>query len=198
VATFASAHCQLTASKLFASAPASVMPLLTRNTRLDMIDYFSVGSTTTSKNAMQGQSRITALTPMSLSAVVTSSSECQLALLPMRGDTAVVYIETVHTPAPDSRVAVYDRNWKPLAKASFAMPQLSAWLTKEGAKNADMVNGLAPFMLASAAYSPETQTLTLTNHLAEFLSTDVYKSIEPYLLAELTYRWDSSRFTLSK
>jgi hypothetical protein len=198
VATFASAHCQLTASKLFASAPASVMPLLARNTRLDMIDYFSVGSSTASKNAMQGQSRITALTPMSLSAVVTGSSECQLALLPMRSDTALVYIETVRTPAPDSRVKVYDRNWKPLAAATFTQPELSAWLTKEGKKNAGMVAGLVPFMLASAEYSPETATLTLTNRLAEFLSDDVYKSIEPYLLTELVYRWDSSRFTLSK
>ncbi len=159
-----------------------------------MIDYYNSGSATASKNVMQGQSRITALSPMSVSVSVTSGSECQIALLPMRGDTAIVCIETVMTPTPDSRVSVYDRDWKPLSGSSFAMPAVSAWLTPEGKKQADVVESQVPFMLASAQYSPETDTLVLTNRLSDFLSDDVYGLVKPYLLPSITYKWNSSRF----
>lgn len=195
MAPLAMAYPQLTATSSFCDAPSSVLPLLDRNTRLDMVDYFNSGSATASKNAMQGQSRITALSPLSLSASLTASSDCQLALLPMRSDTAIVFIETVHTPAPDSRVKVYDRNWKPLASGTFTQPSMADWLTKEGEKNSGTVGALVPFMLASAQYSPDDQTLTLTNRLADFLSPDVYKQVEPYLRPSITYRWDSSRFS---
>lgn len=198
MAATAVAYSQITASAAFRDAPASVLPLLDRNTRLDMIDYFNSGSATASKNSMQGQSRITALSPASLSATLTGSSDCQLALLPMRGDTAIVYIETVRLPASDSRVRVYDRNWKPLASKSFVQPSVADWLTKEGEKNSTAVNALVPFMLSSAQYAPETQTLTLTNRLSDFLSPDIYGQVAPWLLPELTYRWDSSRFTRVK
>lgn len=198
VATTAVAYSQITASAAFRDAPSSVLPLLDRNTRLDMIDYFNSGSAKASKNSMQGQSRITDLSPMSLSASLTGSSDCQLALLPMRGDTAIVYIETVRLPASDSRVKVYDRNWKPMASKLFVQPTVADWLTKDGEKNSATVNALVPFMLASAKYAPETQTLTLSNRLADFLSPDIYEQVSPYLLPELTYRWDSSRFTRVK
>lgn len=198
VATTAVAYSQITASAAFRDAPSSVLPLLDRNTRLDMIDYFNSGSAKASKNSMQGQSRITDLSPMSLSASLTGSSDCQLALLPMRGDTAIVYIETVRLPASDSRVKVYDRNWKPMVSKSFVQPTVADWLTKDGEKNSATVNALVPFMLASAKYAPETQTLTLSNRLADFLSPDIYEQVSPYLLPELTYRWDSSRFTRVK
>lgn len=194
MASFAMAYPQLTATEAFSSAPASVLPLIDYITRLDMIDYYNSGSATASKNVMQGQSRITALSPMSVSVSVTSASECQIALLPMRGDTAIVCIETVMTPTPDSRVSVYDRDWKPLSGSYFAMPAVSAWLTPEGKKQADMVESQVPFMLASAQYSPETDTLVLTNRLSDFLSDDVYGLVKPYLLPSITYKWNSSRF----
>ncbi len=194
MASFAMAYPQLTATEAFSSAPASVLPLIDYITRLDMIDYYNSGSATASKNVMQGQSRITALSPMSVSVSVTSASECQIALLPMRGDTAIVCIETVMTPTPDSRVSVYDRDWKPLSGSSFAMPAVSGWLTPEGKKQADIVESQVPFMLASAQYSPETDTLVLTNRLSDFLSDDVYGLVKPYLLPSITYKWNSSRF----
>lgn len=49
------ANAQLTASKAFADAPASVFPLLNRNARLDMIDYFNGGMSTASTNALPRQ-----------------------------------------------------------------------------------------------------------------------------------------------
>lgn len=185
---------QLTASAAFTSAPASVLPLLSRNARLDMIDYYNSGSTTPTKNVMQGLSRLTALSPMSLSATLTVSSECQIALLPMRGDTAILVIETVLTPIPDSRLTIYDRQWQPLARQPFVHPSTADWLTKEGKKAAEPADML-PFVLASAAYSPEEQTLTLTQQMAGYFTPDDYARLSPYLHSTLAYRWDSRRFT---
>ena len=41
-------HARLTAAEAFASAPQSVFPLLDKNARLDMIDYFNSGSSASS------------------------------------------------------------------------------------------------------------------------------------------------------
>ena len=192
--SLAMANAQLTATASFTNAPSTVLPLLDRNTRLDMVDYFNSGSATPSKNVMQGQSRVTAISPMSLSADITGSSQCQIALLPLKNDTAIVYIETVLTPAPDSRVKIFDRNWNPVKGVTFTMPSLDEWVSK--GSDVEQVRALVPFMLASAQYSPDTQTMTLTNHLSDFLSPDVYKQVEPLLRQSISYKWDSEGFKL--
>lgn len=194
----AAAHAAFTATDAFTKAPAAVFPLLDRNTRLDMIDYFNSGSATASKNAMKGSSRLTALTPMSLTASLTGSSSCQLALLPFKGDSAIMVIETVLTPAPDSRITLYDRKWNALPKATFKMPAVDAWLTPAGRKDGGMVNVLVPFMLASAQYDTATQMLTLNNSLPQFMSPDVYSQVKDALLPTLSYKWNGSQFTPAK
>lgn len=208
IGLFSPAYAQLTASTAFANAPTSVLPLLGRNARLDMIDYFNSGSTTPTKNSMQGLSRITELTDLSLSATLTAASECQIALLPLRGDTAILLIETVLTPAPDSRVAIYDRRWQPLARQAFANPTVADWFDKDGAKAADggklskaeaaeqsaAAADMLPFILASAHYSPDDLTLTFSHQMASYLADGDYARVAPYLRPALAYRWATDRF----
>ncbi|MDE6263731.1 MAG: DUF3256 family protein, partial [Paramuribaculum sp.] len=87
------AFAQLTASKAFADAPQNVFPLLDHNTKLDMIDYFNSGMATASKNAMDGKSRITAITPAKVDISMTDASTYELALLPTAdGHTVVALI----------------------------------------------------------------------------------------------------------
>lgn len=77
----AGASAQLTAADAFTSAPASVFPLLDRNTRLDMVDYVKSGLSTPSANALKGSSTITAMSPGALSVRMTDSSTAQVIVL---------------------------------------------------------------------------------------------------------------------
>ena len=163
---------QLTASRAFAEAPQSVFPLLDHNTRLDMIDYFNSGMTTASKNNMDGKSRITALTPNKVEISMTDASSYELALLPTaNGDSVIALITTVATPAPDSQMAIFSKDWsKNITNGIFTKPVLADWLTDEGKDDIGEVEGIVPFMLVSYSYNPDSQQLEVTNNTAKFMS----------------------------
>lgn len=187
---------QLTASRAFAEAPQSVFPLLDHNTRLDMIDYFNSGMTTASKNNMDGKSRITALTPNKVEISMTDASSYELALLPTaNGDSVIALITTVATPAPDSQMAIFSKDWsKNITNGIFTKPVLADWLTDEGKDDIGEVEGIVPFMLVSYSYNPDSQQLEVTNNTAKFMSPELYELVAPSLKKSMVFRWNGKKF----
>jgi hypothetical protein len=188
-----SAFARLTASGALADAPSQVFPLLDRNTRLDMIDYFNSGSKTPSQNALQGKSRITSLSPDMLTMTMTDASTYDIIVLPAGNDSIIAVIQTLATPAHDSNISFYSRKWNKLNGDYFTQPKVADWLSPQGKKASVNLETLIPFMLVSYTYNPETSTLTLTNNLAEFLSPDVYSMVSDALLPTMTYRWNGKK-----
>ncbi|MDE6460314.1 MAG: DUF3256 family protein [Paramuribaculum sp.] len=190
------AFAQLSASRAFAEAPQTVFPLLDHNTRLDMIDYFNSGMTTPSKNAMDGKSRITALSPVKLEISMTDASTYELAVLPTSdGDSVIALITTVATPAPDSQMAIFSKDWsRNLTNTAFSKPVLADWLTDEGKDNIGEVEGIVPFLLVSYSYNPDTQKLEITNNTAKFVSPELYELVAPSLKKTMSFRWNGSKF----
>lgn len=183
------------APQAFVDAPKEVFPLLDRTTRLDMIDYFNSGMTTASPNNINGRSRITALSPESLSVEMSGASDYQLALIPTGNDSIMALITTVKSPAPDSRIELFAKDWSRLPDSGqFVKPTIEEWLTPEGRKNSADVDALVPFLLVSYSYDPTTKTLTLKNNTAAFLSADIYEVVAPYLKSELIYNWNGKKF----
>lgn len=197
-ASTVSVHAQLNATNAFASAPQSVFPLLDKNTRLDMIDYFASGSDTPSRNKLDGSSRISELDDYNVKIKMTDASDYQLAILPAGSDSIIAVISTVATPAHDSHISFYDRTWKKLPDTYFTPPAISDWLNADGKKSPDMVTTMVPFMLAEYVYDPKTKLLTLTNNLGEFMSEDTESMVLPYLLPALEYKWDGKKFNKVK
>ncbi|MDE6328152.1 MAG: DUF3256 family protein [Duncaniella sp.] len=182
-----------TAADAFVSAPSSVFPLLDKNTRLDMLDYFRNGLSTPSNNLMQGTSVITALEPASVKVKMTDSSTAQVVVLPAGSDTVIALISTVATPGLDSTISFYDKDWRPLDNGRyFSKPGWKEWIQPGG--NMDDVIMQTPFMLASYDYDPASSTLTLTNNLSKFLDADIYDMISGSLRPKLTYLWTGKKF----
>lgn len=193
----APASAQLTAAKAFNEAPQSVFPLLDRNTRLDMIDYFNAGLKHESVNALDGGSIITALSPESMTIKMTDASRVQLFVVPAKNDTVIGVITTVATPVADSQLKLYSRRWKPLdPRKSFVAPLLADWMIDRGRQAEVEIE--VPFMLVGYEFDPATATLTLVNNLGGFLSDDLFARLSPLMHKQLRYRWDGSRFTLMK
>ena len=188
-----------TISDAFATAGGDIIPLLDRNARLDMIDYFNSGMDRPSTNELAGRSSITRMDDRSMRIRLTDASNYQLAALPAGADTLVAVIATVLTPAPDSRMAVYTRSWdKDLTKNIFKQPVLSDWRTAGGRRHRDEVAKLVPFMLTAYDYDPATSTLTLSDNSRQCLSEEVYETVRPYLKEKLVYRWNGKKFTAVK
>lgn len=197
--TVFSACAQLTASGAFASAPNSIFPLLDRNTRLDMIDFFNSGSSSPSRNALYGSSRILSLSPEKMEIEMTSASKAEIMILNAGNDSVIALVSTVMTPTPDSKVNFYLSDWATdITGKMFAAPQLDDWLTEAGRKNRDMVEAMVPFVLASYSFDPQTGNLVLTSHVEEFLTPEVYAEVDDYMLKSLTYRLSGGKYVKSQ
>lgn len=189
----------ITAADAFVKAPASVMPLIEESTRLDMIDYFNAGSDRASRNALYGNSRITALTPEHLVVEATAASTFEIITLPGANDTILAVIHTVATPMPDSKITLYSSSWEALPANHYAAPDIDEWLSAQAGKSGrDEVEAMLPFMLSSCVYNPESKEFVFTNRAAEFLSEEVYEPLKPLLRSNLTYAWDGKRLALRK
>ncbi len=188
----------ITAADAFVNAPMGLFPLLDRNTRLDMIDYFRSGSETASSNRLAGKSRVTQLAVDDISVELTEASSCQIALLPMGGDTIVALIKTVKTPIADSSIDFYTVKWQAIDKDLFDVPKLKDWLTKEGNKNKKTVESELPFILTGYKYDASTHKLMLTNNMSGFYQKEEYEKISRYLKPTLTYNWSGKKMKLEK
>ncbi len=187
------ASAQLTAESAFTSAPAEVFPLLERNSRLDMIDYFRSGLETPTANRLDGGSRVTSLTDKEVALSLSDASCAQLVLLPAGSDTLIAVVKTLSMPGKDSTVKFYTSSWKPVDSADlFKAPSMEDWIAK--GHSVREVSDVTPFMISSIAIAPESGNLTVTNNLSSFLGPDVYGSVASALLPTLTYTWDGRRY----
>lgn len=183
-----------TASTAFAEAPAAVFPTIDRLTRLDMLDYFNSGSDKPSKNVMAGDSRVLALSDSQISVQTSGVQTVELSLLPQKADTLLLVVTTVRTPVPDSSVELFTSSWKPVNRDFFKTPVLADWVLPEGKAQMEALEDIYPFTLASASFNTDTQVLTLTNNLGDYLPEIESKGLEKLLLPSMEYRWDGKRF----
>lgn len=189
----------LTAEQAFVSAPESVFPLLNKNTRLDMIDYFNSGSATPSRNKLSGDSRVTAIKTNILQFAMSASSTCQIAILNLKnGKEIIALIETVLAPEVDSKISFYTTEWVPTEERYFVEPELKDWLTSVGKKNIKEIEALVPFMLVGYEYDALNDELILKNNIKSMLSEDVYESVVSYFKQQLKYSWTGKQFKLIK
>lgn len=183
----------------FVSAPQQVIPLLDKNSRLDMIDYFNSGLGTSTPNSLGGGSAITTLSADRMNVKLTEGNSMELALVQSGNDTLLVVINTVMTPVPDSKMAVYSPDWNAnVTSRAFVAPTLSDWLTRAGSKRADDVARIVPFMLVQYDFAPETGVLTLTNNTAKFVGDEIYQIVEGLLFPQLVYKWNGNKFEKQK
>lgn len=189
---------QFTATNAFINAPASIIPLLQRSTRLDMVDYFNSGSTTTSTNLLNGKSKITSLSDESITVSLSEASSLQMAILPMKTDSIIMVIETVAMPAHDSVVKFYNRQWTPIEETLFSPPTLNDWLTKEGSKQKEHVANKIKFIAAGCVYNPDSKTLTITNNTLETIDKEDYNKFSQLFQPSLTYTWNGRTMKSSK
>lgn len=188
----------ITATEAFTTAPNTVFPLLEKNTRLDMVDYFNSGLASASSNKLDGKTSITLLSDSDIRFTMSSSSAYQIAILPSKDGDIIALIETVATPAPDSNISFYTAEWSSIDKPLFNEPGVSDWLTADGRDNSSMVESLVPFMLVSYNYDPATKSLILRNNVKQFLGEEMYLMIDGYLCDTLVYTWNGKRFELKK
>lgn len=184
--------------QIFAAMPDSVMPLLTKNNRLDFIDFLDCKMDAVVTNRLDGKSRMDMLTDDYLSMRYTSSCDVEMKLLPVNDSTEVLcMVTTLKAGVCDSRVDFYDVSWNPLpVEPIFMQPKLDDFRTEEVSDSAYMAWKKMDVYFKTYRLSPEASTLTCRLSTLDYLSKEDKELVLPYVKSDsIVFLWESGAFT---
>lgn len=115
---------QTTMSQVFKTMPAEVVPYLTENNRLDLIDFMASNMKAEVTNQLQGKTRLTKLTDGEASIQLNDAVKMDLRLLTVSDtiDNAhqiICMIRTYDNGDCGSKVSFYSVGWKKLNTSDF-------------------------------------------------------------------------------
>ena len=128
---------QITVRDLLKTMPDSIVPYLTENNRLDMIDFMASQMDAVVTNALGGKSQLVALTDQYASLRLNESSEVILRLfdVPTLVDSIPQVLCLIHTYGTDFRessVTFYSGSWRQLPTADYFSAPEGTWLATLG------------------------------------------------------------------
>lgn len=177
VAAFA-AKADFTAADALISAPQAIRGSLSASTLADLVEYARAGMTShTEKNALGEDARIWKLDSVHAELQTGVGRLVSINLLPLKTDTVVAVIETLHSQQPDSKLSIYSRNWSPISRL-WVEPKPSEWTRVDP----------LPILLIEYVFSPENGILTLINHSEE----------KENMVSEMHFKWTDKGFTKIK
>ena len=166
---------------IYAEAPDSIFPLLTKNNRLDQIDFRENNMQAVVKNRFDGHSELLLLTDRYLKLQLSERCIVEMRLLsdstlasPSDTDLRFCMVETYSAPAPDSRIRLFDAQWHELPQ-TIERPSVDDFLSDD--VDIDTRLALQALPLIKASLSPDDDTITFSLQTSE-LTRDQRKGIE--------------------
>lgn len=165
-------------SEVFAAAPHDVLPLMTRNNRLDCIDFIENNMEARVKDKFDNDVVLEEMTDdyLRLATSEVSSMEMKLVKSVIAGadrdsSMIVVYVaETCMGPAADTQVKVYDSTWNLISVVS--RPEVEAFVRTDAVLSPDERFSLLAeakiLTLIKGSLSKEDNTLTWELQTSEF------------------------------
>lgn len=163
---------------IMAEAPDSIFPLMTKNDRLDCIDYFENGMQARVKNVIEDYVQLEALTDDYLRIKLSKASVMEMKLLVRQQDTVLYVARTFYGPVADSDITLYDLQWNVLP-CPIERPSVDTFLPEDA--DPDARGFLRGLPLIKATLTPDAPTVTfdlqldaLTRQLRKPLSDKVH------------------------
>ncbi|MBQ0061462.1 MAG: DUF3256 family protein [Bacteroidales bacterium] len=185
----------------FTNMPDSLLPLLTHNDRMDMMDFLDSKMQARVTNRLTVQSEMDTLTADYLHLKMTEISKVEMKLLPVNDSTQVIaVVHTVTIPAIDSSIRFYSSDWKELRVTDYVqLPNIDAFLAKDKRQFSEeeeaLLKGLDLELVGMALSSSESK-LVLTRSLGQ-LSREEQKKAKS-LFKPITLLWKEGKFILIK
>lgn len=156
---------QVTLRDAFANAPDSIFPLLTRNNRLDCLDFAEGKVTMEVNNQANGQTRIDSITQDYLRIQMSPRSRVELRMLPATEQVPqrICMIHTCMGPAEDSHVTLYSTDWTLLGQVG--RPEAGAFFDDGMEREARGI--LADLSLMRATFAGDGASLIWTMSTTE-------------------------------
>lgn len=190
----------LTPKEVFTNLQTQPLEILKKTTRLDMLDYWDADSVFKARNVMNGESWIENMGDNYAKIRITPVSSLEIKILPAKkGEPIVMTIYTVggNGQAKDSSVDFFDSSLKPMTDGNLIKtPLLKDFFSipkKSTVKASDLEREL-PFTTIEYSASAESDNIQAHLTVTDFLGKEESERIAPFILPQLTLRWDGHKF----
>ena len=153
-------HAQPHIRDIYASAPDSIFPLLTKNNRLDQIDFRENNMQAVVRDKFDGHSELLVLSDRYLRLKLSEHCIVEMRLL---SDSTFCMVETYNAPAPDSHVRLFDSKWNELQ--TIERPAVDDFLSED--LDMDTRLSLQAVPLIKARLSEEDNSITFELQTSE-------------------------------
>jgi hypothetical protein len=145
---------------IYAEAPDSIFPLLTKNNRLDQIDFRENNMQAIVKNKFDAHSELLVLNERYLKLQLSERCLVEMRLLT---DSTFCMVQTYSAPASDSQVRLFDTKWNELKV--LERPAVEEFLSED--LDVDTRQSLQALSLIKARLDEEDNSITFELQLGE-------------------------------
>lgn len=189
-------NARMTMRQWFTLMPDSVMPLLTKNNRLDFLDFFDCNMEAVVTNRLEGKSRMDTLSTDYLYLNYTESCDVEMKLLPLNDSVDILcMVTTVRSAVSDSRIAFFDKEWSPLSVSSYvALPTVDDF---RNTAVSDTLDGWSKLDVSFITYQLSPHSLSLDCNLSalDYLNRDDRLVVERLIKGTtLSFHWLDGKF----
>lgn len=146
---------------IYAAAPDSIFPLLTKNNRLDQIDFRENNMQAIVKNRFDDHSELLVLNDKYLRLRLSECCIVEMRLLP---DSTFCMVQTYSAPAPDSHIRFFNSTWQQLSR-TMEKPAVENFLSED--IDTDIRLALQALPLIKASLSENDDSITFELQTAE-------------------------------
>lgn len=191
----------LTASEVFTNLPLSVLDLVDKSRRLDMLDYYAADSIAHVANAMEGLSYLDTVTPSYLKVILTPVTELGIKVLPCKKAPVILTAYTIgdNDQAYDTDLRFFDSDFNELRRDKMIkIATLDDFFNYPDKETKKRVAALIPFPTMRYEADADGTGLTAELTVGQFMSADDYNSVRKYMRPKLHYKWTGTKFNLEK
>ena len=142
---------------IYAEAPDSIFPLLTKNNRLDQIDFRENYMKAEVKNKFDDHSELLVLNERYLKLQLSERCLVEMRLI---GDSTFCMVQTYNAPASDSRIRFFDAAWHELPQ-TIKRPSVDDFLSDDVDIDVRLALEALPLIKASLSENDDTITFEL-------------------------------------
>lgn len=177
--------------------PDSTLSLLTKNNRLDFIDFYDAKMEAIVTNRMEGKSRMDTLTDDFVLINYTKSAEVAMKLLPVN-DTAEVLcmVTTMNAGVDDSRIAFFDSQWNELDAADYIeVPCMDDFRTELQNDSLKWIWSKMDVFFRTFHLCAQDTGLKCVLTATDYLSEEDREVVAPYVRKDpIIYRWTDGKY----
>ncbi len=152
-----SSFAELRIRDIYAEAPDSIFPLLTKNNRLDQIDFRENNMKADVKNKFEDHSELLVLNDKYLKLQLSKHCLVEMRLL---NDSTFCMVQTYNAPASDSQIRFFNTSWNELPQ-TVERPSVDEFLSEDVDIDVRLALQALPLIKASLSENSETVTFEL-------------------------------------